>query len=84
MVVAQKPGPNDDLFLRSAAALWGGNWQAEAARQLGISDRQIRRMVAGEARIPPGVYVDMHRLILEHQITLDNLADELKRYGGGQ
>lgn len=81
MTVSRPIGAHDDLFLRAAAALWGGNWQAQASRNLGISERQIRRMVSGEARVPPGLYVDIMRLMAEHQLVLDKLLDELKQRG---
>ena len=50
------------LLAEAGRALYGERWQAELARDLDLSDRTIRRWVAGTDRVPPGVYIDLLRL----------------------
>src|SRR6185437_628966 len=40
------------LLSRVGEALYGGRWQTQLARALGVSDRQMRRWVSVEADIP--------------------------------
>ena len=59
-------------------ALYGPQWQSALARDLGVSDRTVRRWVAGAYPMPSGVYVDLLRLTLERAQRLDMLADDLQ------
>lgn len=43
------------LFCEAGEALWGERWQTEAAGALGLSDRTVRRFVAGTHPLPEGV-----------------------------
>lgn len=71
-----------DLLESIGQALYGERWQTGMSRDLEISDRQMRRWVAG-AKIPPGVFVDLMRIMQERAAILDDLAIVAKRYGGG-
>ena len=66
------------LFIRSCTMLWGQRWQSEAGRALGISDRHIRRLAAGQAAVTPGMITELHQLADEHlrqlQATVNDLA----------
>lgn len=68
-----------DLLKRTGEALYGPQWQSAVARDLGVSDRHIRRMAAGEADLKPGMAMDLWRVALERTATLEDLAEELKR-----
>lgn len=72
-----------DLLAQCGEALWGTRWQSDLAEAVGVSDRTARRWVAGE-RIPPGVFVDLMRIMMERAQLLDNLAEEVKQVAGGQ
>lgn len=65
------------LLIDCGEALYGPLWQSELARQLGVSDRTVRRWVAG-ADMPPGVYVDLMRLAHERAGMLDALVERLR------
>lgn len=72
-----------DLLAQCGEAMWGPRWQSDLAEAVGVSDRTVRRWVAGE-RIPPGVFMDLIRLAVERAAYLDQLADEMRSVGGGQ
>lgn len=62
-------------------ALYGPRWQSDLSRDLGVSDRTVRRWVAGTDDLPKGVYTDLHRLVTERVAQLDELAEALKSAG---
>jgi len=59
-------------------ALYGQQWQSAIARDLAVSDRTVRRWVAGRHQMPDGVYSDLLRLIVERAATLDALAERVE------
>lgn len=71
-----------ELFCEIGAALWGSRWQSDMGAALEISDRHIRRMVSGEAAIPPGVFVDLMRIMQERAQALDDLTAQAATFGG--
>ena len=48
------------------------------ARDLGVTDRTVRRWVADSSAVPPGVYVDLLRITQERAAMLDALAPRLQ------
>mgnify|MGYP003587570933 FL=1 len=58
-------------------ALYGSQWQSALARDLGVADRTMRRWVAGESPIPTGIIADLHRLLRERQINIQELLADL-------
>lgn len=67
------------LLQDTGEALYGPRWQTEMARALQVSDRTVRRWVAGSDDVPDGVYLDMWRLCEEKVADLDDLMPKLKR-----
>lgn len=65
------------ILIDCGEALYGPLWQSELARQLGVSDRTVRRWVAG-GEMPIGVYTDLLRLTQERAGILDALGDRLR------
>lgn len=49
---------SSELLMRCGQALYGSHWQADLARDLEVSDRTVRRWVAGDD-VPEGVYLDL-------------------------
>ena len=66
------------LLVEAGEALYGPRWQSDLARDLGVSDRTVRRWAAGTTDVPPGVYVDLLRLTQERAAVLDLLAPRLR------
>lgn len=62
-------------------ALYGPRWQSELARELSVSDRTVRRWVAGTSDVPSGLYVDLLRLTQERAAMLDAIAPRLRAAG---
>ncbi|MCF3931832.1 hypothetical protein L1787_00205 [Acuticoccus sp. M5D2P5] len=62
-------------------ALYGASWRAPLARDLDVSERTVRRWVAGEG-VPNGVSADLLRLTQERADLLDELAHRLKHAEG--
>jgi predicted transcriptional regulator len=69
------------LLEEAGEALYGTRWQTELARDLGVTDRTIRRWHAGTTDMPRGVYVDLLRLTQERGATLHGLAQKLIQAG---
>lgn len=67
------------LLRRCGEALYGPRWQSDLARDLGVSDRTIRRWAAAVDDPPPGVYADLTRLMSERADTLIALAAATER-----
>ena len=66
------------LLVEAGEALYGPRWQTELARDLGVSDRTMRRWVADTSAVPAGLYVDLLRLTQERAGVLDSLEPKLK------
>lgn len=66
------------LLVESGEALYGPRWQTELARDLGVSDRTMRRWVADTSAVPVGLYVDLLRLTQERAAILDALSPRLR------
>ena len=66
------------LLVEAGEALYGPRWQTELARDLGVSDRTMRRWVADTSSVPAGLYVDLLRLTQERAAVLDALAPRLQ------
>ena len=66
-------------LLRDAGeALYGSRWQTEISKAIGVSDRTIRRWIAGVDDMPAGVAMDLWRIAEEHRLRLDDIIDRLK------
>lgn len=66
------------LLVECGEALYGTQWQSALARDLGVSDRTVRRWVAGTSDVPAGLYVDLVRLTQERAALLDSLGERLR------
>jgi hypothetical protein len=67
---------NADLLARVGAALYGPQWQSALARDLGVSDRTMRRWATGE-RAPERIQSNLLALVNERGKTLAELAKTL-------
>lgn len=55
-------------------ALWGQQWQTDMARALGLSDaRRVRQWLAGERRIPAGIWSDLAGHLRHRQRSIDEV-----------
>ena len=66
-------------LLRDAGeALYGPRWQSDLARDLHVSDRTVRRWIAGRAGVPAGIALDLLRLCDERAQALSDLRGRLR------
>lgn len=65
-----------EILQEISAALYGPHWQAiDLANDLEVSDRSVRRWIAGSAPVPEGVVEDLHRLCMEQKDELESLIE---------
>lgn len=67
------------LLVECGEALYGPRWQSELARELQVSDRTVRRWVAGTTDVPAGLYIELERLALDRASKLSGLAPRLRQ-----
>jgi hypothetical protein len=77
-----------DLLIACGEALYGFRWQTDLADTLAadvrVSDRTVRRWVAGDSPIPSGLWTDLMRMMQERAATFDGLAERCKEAGAPQ
>lgn len=66
------------LLREAGEALYGPRWQSDLARDLGVSDRTVRRWVAGQP-IPAGLWSELREDIRARQRVLAVLLTKLPR-----
>jgi hypothetical protein len=71
-----------ELLQRVGEFLYGAQWQAPLARDVSVSDRSMRRWVAGTDDIPNGVWRDIGFRLESMQGDLEYLIGEVNRLKG--
>lgn len=67
-----------DLLVKTGEALFGSRWQSDLARELDVSDRTVRRWVANADSLPPGVAMDLLRLVTNKLGELEAVEQQLR------
>ncbi|MGH0003478.1 hypothetical protein ACQU0X_25670 [Pseudovibrio ascidiaceicola] len=66
------------LLIKSGEALYGGRWQADLARSLGLSDgRRIRQWLSGDRPIPDGIWKDIKLLLEERGAVIEKVLEDI-------
>lgn len=65
------------LLTEAGVALYGSRWQSDLALVLSVSDRTVRRWVAGDNAIPPGVAADLAKVLRGRSSYTARLAAEV-------
>ena len=68
-----------DLLAQVGRALYGARWHTALARDLGISSRMIRFMLAGERGIHAGIVRDLVTIVEARGVEIGEVAPELRR-----
>ena len=63
-------------------ALYGPRWQPELARDLGVSDRTVRRWSAGEHQVPDGIWWDLGIMMDDRRKVLQILLEKTSKAQG--
>ena len=59
-------------------SLYGAQWQSNLARDLGLSDaRRVRQWIAGERKIPLGIWADIAELVRAKQTNLSSILSKM-------
>ena len=66
-----------DLLQRAGAFLYGDRWKAMLSRDLGCSDRTLRRWMAGKP-MPAGTLEKVRAILAKHRRALDAIEDALE------
>ena len=67
------------LLAETGEALYGPRWQSDLARDLGVSDRTVRRWAAGTHDMPPGVCADLLRLTRGRALLPNAVSKRLEK-----
>lgn len=65
------------LFTRAAEALWGAQYQSEAARQLGISRSSVLRYADGRRPVPAKVIERLAALLVDRETEIGKLIPKV-------
>lgn len=77
--LTERPDATAPSLRQIGEALYGPRWQSDLARDLGVSDRTMRRWVADPGSMPPSVWAELANLCRERARRLEALACELER-----
>lgn len=69
------------LLRRIGAALYGEPFQSRLADELEVSPRTMRRWLAGDMPVPPGVGRELYRLVRARYWDFDDISRELETLG---
>jgi hypothetical protein len=68
------------LLLREAGeALYGPRWQSDLARDLNVTDRTVRRWIAGDVPIPHSLWTELRALLKARGLALAAVRRKLPR-----
>lgn len=65
------------LLAEIGKVLYGPRWQTDLARDLGISDRTMRRWTANRADVPPGAWRDLYRRLENRVVEVDRMKHRI-------
>jgi hypothetical protein len=65
------------LLAEIGNVLYGPRWQTDLARDLGISDRTMRRWAANVADVPPGAWRDFHHRLESRNAELERMKHRI-------
>jgi hypothetical protein len=67
------------LLVECGEALYGERWQSALARDLGVSDRTMRRWAAGTHDVPGALYAELQQLTHKRAQRLDTIEHTLRQ-----
>jgi hypothetical protein len=73
MMIQRQEFTSDDLAA-TGRALYGERWQTTLAQDLHVSDRTMRRWLAGDFNIPPAVATELRAVLIERLKTIGGIV----------
>ena len=67
------------LLREAGEALHGLAWMTPLAKDLGVTDRTVRRWAAGDFQIPAGVWPELRELLKARSLVLASVRRRLPR-----
>lgn len=67
-----------DLLQEIGESLFGQRWQSDLARSLDVSDRTVRRWLAGEFSIPQAVDAELRGILKERIAAISRVHHKLR------
>ena len=77
-MTATEDDSTHELFCRAGQALYGPRFASDIGRALAMSDRNIRRYVAGDLQMSPSLRLEIANLCMERAEYLAEVASELR------
>ncbi len=68
---------NPTLLRDAGEALYGPLWQSALARDLGVTDRTVRRWAAADYPIPHGIWYELKQILKQRRFAI---AAVMKRF----
>ncbi len=68
-----------DLLIRAGEALFGPRWQSDLAREIGMTDRHMRLIVAEGSPVTDAHLAHLMRIVREHARKLEGVAAALEK-----
>jgi predicted transcriptional regulator len=67
-----------ELLRRAGEALYGPQWRRAIAADLGITDRTIRRWIAGSFPIPAAVALELANICRGHCVAIEGIEAQMR------
>jgi hypothetical protein len=67
-----------NLFRSIGEKLFGERWQSELSPALSVNERSLRRWLAGQDEIPPGVWSDLALIVDSHWVNIRELGYQIQ------
>lgn len=84
LLLLDREPPNTMNYMMLALvghALYGAQWQSALGRDLDVSDRTVRRWVAGRTNMPAGLRGELLRIAQDRVATIEALIKSLRQMG---
>lgn len=69
---------NKTTFQDACVVLWGPQYQAEAARQLGVSRSSVVRYDSGQREVPEELLHKLYGMLIKRRAEIDKLAVRMR------
>ena len=72
----------ENMLKTVGVSLYGERWQSDIAKDLGVSDRTVRRWISEPGKMPKSVYVDLSMILKNRIYKIKSVQKNLKAFIG--